>query len=173
MSSFVNLKPYGIAAIKEMSGGIGIIDMERSYTPDKAYLILASLGAQGRQAYQTFYFFDFVFPLTYALLLATSIRFLFKKIFKITSRLQVFCLIPILAAFFDYMENLDIMSMLWNYPVKMISTATISNIFTGAKYLLLDASVYLVMFGVAVAFIRTFQNMTNKRKGKRSGHKSI
>ena len=49
----VNSRPFGIAQLKEMTGGVGILDMEILYTPEQAYAQLAALGEVGRAFYLT------------------------------------------------------------------------------------------------------------------------
>ncbi|WP_292420277.1 hypothetical protein, partial [Methanoregula sp.] len=37
----VNGRPFGVAELKSITGGVGILDMEVFYTPEQAYTFLA------------------------------------------------------------------------------------------------------------------------------------
>lgn len=44
----INGRPFGVAALKEVSDGTGILDLEILYTPDQAYALFSAMGEAGR-----------------------------------------------------------------------------------------------------------------------------
>ena len=62
---------FSTPTIETHSGGVPILDMRMSYTPEEAYQLFAALGTAGRQAYRTLHLVpDMLFPISYALLFA-------------------------------------------------------------------------------------------------------
>jgi len=66
--------PFSNPTIVEHSGGIPILDLRTSYSPDDAYELFAALGTEGRQAYRVLHLVpDTLFPIGYALDLPLSV----------------------------------------------------------------------------------------------------
>ena len=62
---------FSTPTIELHSGGVPILDMRMSYTPEEAYELFMALGTAGRQAYLTLHLVpDMLFPISYALLFA-------------------------------------------------------------------------------------------------------
>ena len=64
MSIIINEKPFGVKKLKEISNGVGIIDLEFNYTVDKVYEILDGLGEEGRAFYYKIIVLEFIFSIT-------------------------------------------------------------------------------------------------------------
>lgn len=124
------------------------LDTLTSYTPEKAYELISSYGDAGRRQYALAEVsIDLVYPLTTALLFSLAILYTFKKAFPKHAAWQNVALVPlgILAA--DYLENICILVMLYNYPNKLPLIAQISNVFTFIK-LALTPFELLVLVGL-------------------------
>ena len=155
--ALINGKPFGVAQLKAMTGGVGILDMEMGYSPQKAYDHLTALGEAGR-AFHLHYIVpqDFIFPAIYSIFYVLTTTFLFRKLFAEHHALQKLSLLTLLGGLADYCENLCIVTMLLDYPAQHATLANIANVLTLAKfggvglaYLLLLAGVFGVGFNAA------------------------
>lgn len=155
--SIINGNAFGVAKLKQLTGGIGIIDMEPGYTVDKAYNILESQGAEGRAYYlKRIIPMDFIFPLTYMLFYASALLYLQKLFHPQNTIVQYAVIVPLLAAVCDYSENLAIIRMLLNYPQRLVMTARIANFFTVSKLLFIGISVVSIIMILIVNLIIRF-----------------
>jgi hypothetical protein len=61
-----------------------------SYTPEKAYSMIASYGDEGRPLYRTFALTgDVIYPVVYSILFSLIISWLFQRSFASNSKLQM------------------------------------------------------------------------------------
>jgi len=131
----VNGRPFGIAELKSITGGVGILDMEVFYTPDQAYAFLSAMGEAGRSFELTRIIpLDLLVPFFYALFLSTLITWLLKKWLPVDSQWHRLNVIPVIGALFDYLENLGIIAMLLAWPMEMYSIAQITMAATLLKF---------------------------------------
>ncbi len=131
----VNGRPFGIAELKSITGGVGILDMEVFYTPEQAYTFLAAMGEAGRSFELTRIIpLDLLVPLFYALFLSTLITWILHLWLPAESGWHRLNVIPVIGALFDYLENLGIMAMLLAWPVEMYSVAQITMAATLLKF---------------------------------------
>lgn len=131
----VNGRPFGIAELKSITGGVGVLDMELFYSPDQAYAFLSAMGEAGRSFELTRIIpLDLLVPLFYALFLSTLISWLLKKWLPVDSRWHRLNVIPVIGALFDYLENLGIIAMLLAWPMEMYSIAQITMASTLLKF---------------------------------------
>lgn len=131
----VNGRPFGIAELKSITGGVGVLDMEVLYTPEQAYAFLAAMGEAGRSFELTRIIpLDLLVPLFYALFLSTLISWLLKKWLPERSPWHRLNVIPVIGALFDYLENLGIAAMLLAWPLEMYSIAQITMAATLLKF---------------------------------------
>ena len=167
----INFSGIGVAGLLKITGGPNILDFEFGYNRNEAYQMLTALRNEGRSFYLTRILpIDFIFPLSYMLLYFGWIAFLIKHIHGICNncsfvkhnRIYKYLLfIPILATFFDFIENIGIISMLINYPdlplwaVIMASNAgKLKTIFTVGS-----VSVIIILIGIL-----TYKRILRKRK---------
>ena len=146
------------AKIEASSGGIGPIDLQFFYTPEKAYSMVAAYGEAGRASYRIFELTgDIVYPIVYTLFFSLFITWLFKRGFTAESKMQKLNIIPLGAWLFDLLENLGIVSMLSVYPSTPALLAWVSSIFTVIKWLFAGASIVLMLIGIVAAIAKTVQ----------------
>jgi len=154
----VNGRPFGIAELKSITGGVGILDMEILYTPDQAYALLAAMGEAGRSFELTRIIpLDLLVPFFYALFLSTLISWLLKKWLPADSPWHRLNVIPVIGALFDYLENLGIIAMLLAWPMEMYSIAQITMAATLLKFGLSALAGVIVLGAVAgwiISYIR-------------------
>ena len=120
----VNGRPFGVAQLMEITGGVGILDMEVLYTPDQAYAFLAAMGDAGRAFELTHIIpIDLFVPFFYALFLSTFITWLLHTWLPVESGWHRLNVIPVAGAVFDYLENLGIIAMLLAWPARLTEIA--------------------------------------------------
>jgi hypothetical protein len=137
------------------------------YSPDDLYQIADSYGEQGRQAYvRTRFTFDLIWPLVYTLFLATAISWVFGRALAPDSRWQRANVAPLLAAMFDYLENLSASLVMLRYPDQTAVLDNLAPLFTVLKWSFLGASFILLLGGISVAVWRwTKQGVRSRKSG--------
>jgi hypothetical protein len=134
------------------TGGADSPDMSFYYSPGDLYRMAESYGEQGRQAYiRARFTFDLVWPLVYTLFLVTAISWVFSKAFAPDSHWQRANLVPLVAALFDYLENLSTSLVMARYPAQTAVVDLLAPVFTALKWGVLGASFLLLLGGLAAA----------------------
>jgi hypothetical protein len=80
IGSIIDGDVVGIEKLKEITGGIGMLDMELWYSPAKAYGIFESLGAAGREFYVRLLGIDFLMIVSFGLMQSAFTTFLLQKL---------------------------------------------------------------------------------------------
>jgi len=146
------------AKIEAGSGGVGPIDLQFFYTPEKVYGMIASYGDEIRASYRTFELTgDIAYPIVYTLFFSLAITWLFRRGFPSSSEVQKYNVIPLGAWLFDLFENLCIVAMLSNHPSTPSVLAWASTIFTMIKWLFAAASILLLLYGLFKAAMNGFK----------------
>ena len=146
---------YSIPRIMRFSNGTKILDMlPFGYTFEYANDLFSALGAKGRNFYLYYQIpldmvYPFLFGITYTLVLA----YFLKKINKFDSPLIYLCLLPLIAAFFDYLENLGTINLLNDYPNISETEVKINNFFTLIKSMVttlyfISLTLIMVLLGI-------------------------
>ncbi len=125
------------------------LDLQSSYTPDGAFNLISSYGAQGRLYYAVIELtLDLVYPLISALLFSLVTAYTFRRIFPLQSKLQYLALVPLVVMLVDYLENISIVTMLFSFPQKIDPIAQAANLFTITKFALSYVELALVLIGL-------------------------
>ena len=155
MVLLINGKPFGVAQLKVITHGVGMLDMEMNYTPTEAYRFLDLLGEAGRAFHiQIILWLDMLFPLSYALFFAVFSGYFINKVHPLNDKLAWLGLAPILAGLFDYIENTFELIMLTQYPQRLFTVAYLANIANGIKYLFNGISLGLMIFSLGWFLVR-------------------
>ena len=129
------------------------------YTADSLNQIASDYGEEGRDAYiQARFTFDLIWPLVYAVFLSTSISWTYRKAFAQESLWQRANIVPVLAALFDYLENISTSLVMLRYPTATPVLDSLAGIFTLVKWVLVAGSFALLFIGVilgATRWVRT------------------
>lgn len=124
-----------IPMVMSYSGGLKILDlMPMGY--DSAYVksLFDALGVEGRNLYLYRQIpLDLLFPLLMGITFSLIIAYILRYINKLESKWFYLALLPLLAGFFDYCENIGFITMLLNYPEIPDGLVVISNIFSVLK----------------------------------------
>jgi hypothetical protein len=95
ISFYIIMGDYiGSAKLIEITGGVGVIDLEFAYSQEFVYSTLEAQGELGRAFYKDILIhLDFIFPLVYSLLFTSTIVFVYNKLTdkkKLLTKLMVF-----------------------------------------------------------------------------------
>jgi hypothetical protein len=125
---------YTIPAVQSYAPEMKVFDLlPAGYSYDYAIKLLSALGDKGREDYLTTQLpVDFIYPALFAVSSCLLLAWLFTKRNDSDSRIFYLCFVPVLAGLFDYLENIQIVVMILNYPdisrlqVTLASAATIA-----------------------------------------------
>ena len=154
----INSRPFGIAELKSISGGVGILDMEFLYSPDQAYTHLAAMGEAGR-AFELSHIIplDMLLPAVYAIAYAFIITWLLHRWLPENSGWHRLNVVPFIGGACDYLENFGIVAMLLAWPQQVPAIAWFTMVAGFFKFAF-SALVFLVIFaalaGWALAILR-------------------
>ncbi len=117
------------------SGGIKLLDMmPAGYDSEYVNELFKKLGKEGRDVYLFNQIpVDMIYPLLFGLTYSLLIAYFLKKLNKLKTSLFFLCLLPIIAGLADYLENIGIISMLYDYPDLSLRQIGATNIFSIIK----------------------------------------
>ncbi len=125
------------------------LDMQPSYSPERAYQLIDSYGAEGRQYYARIELtLDLIYPILNALMFSTLIIFLFRRVFPMESFWQKLPLLGPIVMIVDFLENASIVTMLLSYPRRLDFVARAANLFTVTKFDLSYFEALLILVGL-------------------------
>ena len=128
------------------------LDLQFSYTPEKAYQLLAQFSAEELKMYRILELTgDVIYPIVYGFFLSLLI-FKFRKN-------SLLVLIPLLAIVADLFENTGIVILISSLPKQLNTIASITSVFSTLKWSLIFISILLiVIFGVQRLFLNKKAN---------------
>ena len=157
--------PFSTPTIEEHSGGVPILDMRLSYTPEEAYQLFTALGTAGRQAYRTLHLVpDMLFPISYAFLFAFTGAWFLVRLLPLEHPLQWLILTPLVSGLADILENLSLVVSGLVYPNRMDWLAQVASLLTKIKFGLMPMGAVFLIIITVVWFIRK-RPATNVPKG--------
>lgn len=156
---FLTIGMYSIPKVTQLSNHIKILDMMPfGYTYEYVNELFSAIGSEGRNSYLYCQIpidmvYPFLFGITYTLVLA----YFLKKINKFDSLLIYLCLLPLIAAFFDYLENFGTINLLNNYPNISDTEVKINSFFTLIKSMVttiyfLSLTIIMILLGIKKIF---------------------
>ncbi len=144
--------------IEAGSGGVGPIDLQLFYTPEKVYSMVAAYGEAGRASYRTFELTgDIAYPIVYTLFFSLLITWLLQRGFASNSGMQKYNVVPFGGWLFDLFENLGIVTMLSVFPSTPAILAWITAIATLIKWSFLGADIVVILIGLTKAALNGFK----------------
>jgi hypothetical protein len=147
--------PFSTPTIEEHSGGIPILDMRMSYTPEEVYQLFSALGIAGRQAYRTLHLVpDILFPISYALLFAFTVAWFLVRLLPLDHPLQWLILIPLISGLADILENLSLVVSGLAYPNRIDWLAQVASLLTKIKFGLMPIGLVFLITIVVMWFVR-------------------
>ncbi len=151
--------PKGPQMIQQISGKkVEILDLQFTYTPERARAILGEYGVLARWEAASFELWaDTLYPLAYTFLFLIIMGWLFKSLSVYGVRIRYIHLLPFLVLIADYCENACIITMLKSYPDFSDNLALASSFFTSLKWSLLALITFIIGAGI---WLLTFYKMT-------------
>lgn len=108
--------------------------------------ILLKMGEEGRKAYMYHLVpIDIFFPFLFAYGNSILVGYLLNRLQALNGRFIYLCLIPVFASWFDYLENLGVMTMLIKYPDVTDPLIQFCNFFSVAKSLLVTLNFVMLL----------------------------
>jgi hypothetical protein len=156
--------PFSDPTIDKFSGGLPILDMRSSFTPEDAYQLFTALGNEGRLAYRIFHLVpDTLFPISYALAFAFISSWFLVRLLPLDHTLQWLSLIPLISGLADILENLSLVIASLAYPGRIDWLVHGAFLMNRLKFGLLPiGSVFLIVI-VVIWFIRKRPGPTGAR----------
>ncbi|HYE83711.1 MAG TPA: hypothetical protein VEG39_16300, partial [Clostridia bacterium] len=167
----INGSPYGLTRLVEITGGQSILDMEmlKGYSVERAYEILEALGEEGRTFNMRYIVpLDFPFPLSYGLFYFVTLTLIMQSIRKNMGRPWLIGIVGLVAALFDWLENIMIIRLLQNYPTRLEGVAKLASVFTQLKSLFVMGSMLIIVVGLVVVIIK---KLTGKHQLTQGGYR--
>ncbi|GAB5561324.1 MAG: hypothetical protein SynsKO_29710 [Synoicihabitans sp.] len=120
------------------------------YSHEHAKLLLGSLGAEGRSVYLFPQLaMDFIYPGLFAISYSLTLIWVFAKRCNPDAWIFNLSLLPVLAGFFDYAENLLIIQMIRDYPDVAEFLVSAASFCTVLKSLFTTLALLLLIGGFA------------------------
>jgi hypothetical protein len=154
LMNWTNL-PFSNPTIKELSGGLMILDIRSDFTPDDAYELFTALGPEGRRAYLILHLLpDTLFPIGYALVFAFVSAWFLVRLLPLDHRLQWLSMIPLISGLADVVENLSLVICNLAYPGRIDWLVEFAHLLTKVKFGLLPIGLVFLTIIVVMWFIR-------------------
>ncbi|MCJ7733112.1 MAG: hypothetical protein MUP11_01065 [Anaerolineales bacterium] len=156
MVAFMIFVLPGQAASSQLeTGSTKSPDTSFFYTPAALYQLAEDYGEEGRQAYiTTRWTFDLIFPIVYAAFLSIGISWFFKFLPGWPENSVRANLLPILASFFDYLENTATSLVMACYPKQSVLIPLLASASTLIKWILVGLSFLVYFLFAGAAFIQ-------------------
>ncbi len=135
------------------SNNMKLLDMmPTGYNFEYVKTLFNTLGESGREAYlYTQIPVDLIYPLLFSIAYCLLIAFFLNKLDKLNSVFYYICYLPVIAGFFDYMENFGIIVMLNKFPDLSENLSLLTNLFT-----ILKSAFTTIYFAVLIITIVVF-----------------
>jgi len=161
--ALLELSPIGAFRLKEMSGGIGMLDMEFGYSQLQVYSLLDSIGAAGRQLYSRMLGLDFIFAVIFMLFQSLLLTVLLRKT-AVNQYLQKLNILPFVRSALDIVENIFLLVILFNYPGHYPNIIKISSAITILKWIVYYA---IITVAFTLGTLMSYQSILSKIQRKK------
>ena len=126
--------------------------MPFGYSSEYVMKLLITLGSEGRHVYLLHQIpLDLIFPFIFAFGNCLLIGFLLNKMNSLKGNLLYLCLLPVFASWFDFLENIGVMTLLFNYPNVSELVIQFSDFFSVTKSLLMN--IFFFVLFVMLLFV--------------------
>lgn len=124
------------------------LDLQFTYTPERAYEIISAYTPKMRQAAAfTRLTLDIIYPVVYAMMLSLLLTLTFRRGFAPYPFADWAVFIPWGGVLFDYLENICFATIFLSYPQEYDWVAQLGAIFTPIKWTLIGISFLLALLG--------------------------
>jgi hypothetical protein len=153
------IMPHGLQQIQQINGKpVKVLDLQFSYTPEKARTIIGEYNEPGRNFAANFELIaDGLYPVAYTFLFLMIMGWVFKSLSVYGVHVRYIHLMPFLVMLVDYGENACIITMLKSFPNFSDNVAWLSSLFTSLKWSLLVVETLII---AAAIWLLTFYRMS-------------
>lgn len=145
---------YGIL---DLGGGANLLDDQGSYTPVRAYTLIAHYGVAGRHYYYCILLADCFFPPIFGVFALLGIVWALSQLAPQRHWAYALVYVPLIYILSDWAENIGIMTMLLDYPHELYTVATVTNSVRGIKSALAESALTLALGGWLLVLWRRVQ----------------
>jgi hypothetical protein len=135
---------YGIL---DLGGGANLLDDRGSYTPARAYSLIAHYGSTGMHYYYRLLIADCFFPPIFGVFTLLGIVWALTRLAPQPRWPYILVYVPLAYVLSDWVENTGIVAMLLHYPHKLYTVASVTNWARAIKSVLADSSLVLALGG--------------------------
>lgn len=142
-----------VPSILKYTNGMNTFNMMPfGYSSEYVMKLLITLGSEGRHAYLFHQIpLDLVFPFIFAFGNCLLVGYLLNRMNSLKGNLIYLCLLPVFASWFDYLENIGVMTLLLKYPNVSELVIQFSNFFSVTKSLLMN--IFFFVLFVMLLFV--------------------
>ena len=132
---FIFMITVTMSKTMDLADGMTVLDlMPLGYDTNYVNQLFSSLGENGRNYYLTKQIpIDLIYPLIFGFSYCLILGYFLLKLDKFNSKFSYLCLLPVITAFADYLENIGIISLLNNYPTLTQMAVQMTNVFSIVK----------------------------------------
>lgn len=128
-----------------------LVDTQFAYSADELYRTLGAYGEEGRAAYRDYLIqIDFLYGTLSGLAFAVVLLAVSRSLRRLGGLFLILALLPVLMTFFDYAEDLTLISILAEFPDVLIPLAGLASLFTSIKLILVYASMAAMITGITL-----------------------
>ncbi len=127
-----------------------ILDTEWYADATRVYLILGELSSTQLQLYRTMLAVDFMYAIAYAGFLVLSVRYFALEKLNRPRLYQAGAIAAVLAAFFDYIENVFVLVIINNLPDRL-AVADLLGMVTSMKWVAVGLSCAVLLLAALLA----------------------
>ncbi len=139
-----------------------ILDLKFGFNPEFAFEVISGYCERGRQGIMVLTgIVDMIYPLIYGSLLVLLISRFRGKVNSGSNTNQTINLLPVVAVFFDFLENTGILIMINYYPEQVIPIAWIASFAGMFKWVFLGISVIILL----IYLIKALHNWNSRVSG--------
>ena len=151
----VHIVIFNIYVMPELAGDVEIvpIDLQFAYTPERAYELIDSYSQSTRDEYVVGEMTkDVAYPMIYTLFMSITLMLLYPANWKLAW-------LPYAIFTADMLENAGIITLLLNYPAKLVLVAWTTSVFSTIKWSLAIVVMLIILWGL----VRVLMNKIRKR----------
>ncbi len=138
-------------------------DMRFTSTAAQVHGFLEACGPSGREAYRALQVADLLYPLVFALVLASSLALVLRLLAPTRRNLMALAAIPFLAAAFDYLENVGAWLALATWPEPGVADGLLG-LFSAAKTVTSWVAGTLLLVSVAALAVSRGRALVTRRR---------
>jgi len=128
----------------DLGGGANLFDDRGSYTPGRAYTLIAHYGQSGRHVYYALLMADMFFPPLFGIFAVLAMTRALAVLVSARRRPYLLLLLPLAYVLADWCENAGILGMLLNYPHELFALAQYTDSVRAGKNILAKGSLLAV-----------------------------